>query len=106
MPGVTITRDPRAIVVGVLLLLSVFVVAFVWPVLGWHARGIILAGYGITLGLIMLIPAQRTRRRLRSGVRPRVPCWARKRTRAGHRRPHRPLLPPGRTVHRAGWPRG
>jgi hypothetical protein len=38
MPGVTITRDPRAIVVGVLLLLSVFVVAFVWPVLGWHAR--------------------------------------------------------------------
>ncbi len=69
MPGVTITRDPRGIVVGVLLLVSVFAVVFVWPVLSWHARGMILAGYGITLLLVGLIPARRTRRLLTSGVR-------------------------------------
>lgn len=70
MPSVSITftRDPRAVAVGFLLMGSVIVVSSVWFSLSWHARGMILAGYGITLLLAGLIPALRTRGLLRSGA--------------------------------------
>jgi hypothetical protein len=44
------------------------VVSRVWDSLSWHPRGMILAAYGIVLLPFGLIPALRTRGRLRSGA--------------------------------------
>jgi hypothetical protein len=47
---------------------TLFVVFLGWSLLGWHARGMILAAYGVALLLVLLLPALRTRERLKSGV--------------------------------------
>jgi Protein of unknown function (DUF3592) len=69
VPSITVARGPRAVAVGFLLIGSVFVVAWVWDSLSWHARGMILAAYGVTVLVVGLVPALRTRGLLRSGAR-------------------------------------
>jgi Protein of unknown function (DUF3592) len=69
VPEVTFARGPRAVGLGFLLIGSVFVVSRVWHSLSWHARGMILAAYGIAFLPFALIPALRTRGRLKSGAR-------------------------------------
>ena len=61
-------RGRRFDLVGWLLLGSVLLVWWRWSSLGWHARGMILAAYGIVFGLVMLRPALRTRGLLTAGV--------------------------------------
>ena len=61
-------RAQRFDLVGWLLLGSVLLVWWRWSSLSWHARGMILAAYGIVFGLVMLAPALRTRGLLKSGV--------------------------------------
>lgn len=70
MPALNITfaRSPRARVLVLLLLGSAFVVSWKWNSLSAHARGLILAAYGVTLLGFLLIPAFRTRGLLKSGA--------------------------------------
>jgi Protein of unknown function (DUF3592) len=70
VPPVTIrfARSPRARVLAFLVLGSVLVVSWKWDSLRPHARGLILAAYGITLVGFLLIPAFRTRRLLQNGA--------------------------------------
>jgi hypothetical protein len=51
-----------------LLIGSVFLVFWRWSLLNWHARGMILAAYGVVLLLVVLLPALRTRGLLKSGA--------------------------------------
>jgi hypothetical protein len=56
-------------VVGWLLLGSALLVWWRWSSLSWHARGMTLAAYGVVFGLVMLLPALRTRGLLATGAR-------------------------------------
>ena len=62
-------RGPRATLVGWLLLGTVFLVSWKWSVLSWHARGMILAAYGVIFLSVLLFPALRTRSQLKGGAR-------------------------------------
>jgi Protein of unknown function (DUF3592) len=68
VPRVRLSSDPRIMWVAYLLVGSVFVTAWAWGGLGWHTRGMILAGYGVVILLVLLLPALRIRARLKSGV--------------------------------------
>lgn len=59
---------PRARVLGFLVIASVFVVFWKWDSFSWHARGMILAAYGVVCLGAGLIPALRTRGLLESGA--------------------------------------
>jgi hypothetical protein len=61
-------RGRRFDVVGWLLLGSALLVWWRWSSLGWHARGMILGAYGVVFGLVMLLPALRTRGLLATGA--------------------------------------
>ena len=61
-------RGPRATVVGWLLLGTVFLVSWKWSSLSWHARGVIVAAYGVILLSVLLFPALRTRSQLKGGA--------------------------------------
>jgi hypothetical protein len=64
----TLSRGPRETLLGFLLIGSVFLVFWRWSLLNWHARGMILAAYGVVLLLVVLLPALRTRGLLKSGA--------------------------------------
>ena len=53
---------------GFLVIGSVFVVFWKWDSFSWHARGMILAAYGVVCLVAGLIPALRTRGLLESGT--------------------------------------
>jgi hypothetical protein len=55
-------------VLGFLVFGSVFVVIWKWDSFSWHARGMILAAYGVVCLGAGLIPALRTRGLLESGA--------------------------------------
>ena len=59
---------PRTRVLGFLVIGSVFVVFWKWGSFSWHARGMILAAYGVLCLGAGLIPALRTRGLLESGA--------------------------------------
>jgi len=61
-------RSPRARVLVFLVIGSGIVVIATWHSLSWHARGIILAVYGLAFLGAMLILALRTRGLLQSGA--------------------------------------
>jgi hypothetical protein len=65
---VRLPADPRLAWASVLLPASVVVTAWAWQALGWHARGMLLAAYGVAVALVVLLPALRTRARLKAGV--------------------------------------
>jgi Protein of unknown function (DUF3592) len=65
---ITFARSPLARALGFLVMGSALVGFWKWDSLNSHARGLILAAYGVTLGGFMLIPALRTRRLLQSGA--------------------------------------
>jgi hypothetical protein len=69
VPSVTFARGPRAVAVGFLLVGSIILVSQVWDSLSWHARGLILAAYGVTALAVGLIPGLRTRALLKRGAR-------------------------------------
>ena len=60
---------PRTSWLGFPVVGSAIVVIWKWDSLSWHARGTILAAYGVTLLGAVLIPALRTRGLLKSGAR-------------------------------------
>ena len=62
-------RGRRFDLVGLLLAGSVLLVWWRWSSLSWHARGMILAAYGVVFVLVMLPPALRTRGLLKTGAR-------------------------------------
>ena len=68
MRQVKLPAEPRLAWSSVLLPASLFVTAWAWGGLGWHARGMLLAAYGVAVALILLRPALRTRARLKAGV--------------------------------------
>jgi hypothetical protein len=67
IPTSIVPRGPRSILFTCLLLASGLLVSWKWDSLSPHARGIILAAYGV-IGLSLLIPALRTRELLKSGI--------------------------------------
>jgi Protein of unknown function (DUF3592) len=64
----TLWRGPRETLLAFVLIGSGFLVFWRWSLLNWHARGMILAAYGIVLLLVVLLPALRTRGLLKSGA--------------------------------------
>ena len=69
MPAVDVKLGgPRTSVLGFLVIGSVFVVFWKWGSFSWHARGMILAAYGVVCLGAGLIPALRTRGLLESGA--------------------------------------
>ena len=69
MPAISVNfRSTRAKVLGGLAIGSVFVVLVMWDALSWHARGMILAAYGVVCLGAGLIPALRARGLLESGT--------------------------------------
>jgi hypothetical protein len=68
MRQVRLPAVPRWAWAVVLLLVSLIVTVWAWGGLGWHARGMLLAGYGVAVALVLLLPALRTRARLKTGV--------------------------------------
>jgi Protein of unknown function (DUF3592) len=68
MRQVKLPADPRLAWAYVLLPASLFVTAWAWGGLGWHARGMLLAAYGVVVALVLLLLALRTRARLQAGV--------------------------------------
>ena len=69
MPAVSVKLGgPRTCVLGFLVIGSVFVAFWEWDSLSWHARGMILAAYGVVCLGAGLIPALRTRGLLKSGA--------------------------------------
>ena len=68
MRQVRLPAEPRLAWAFVLLGGSVFVTVWAWGGLGWHARGLLLAAYGVAVALALLLPALRTRARLKAGV--------------------------------------
>ena len=72
VPGVSFSfRSPRANVLCFLAIGSAIVVIWRWHSLSWHARGIILAVYGVACLGAGLIPALRTRGLLKRGAQAR-----------------------------------
>jgi uncharacterized protein DUF3592 len=69
VPAVSVRFGPRTSLIVILGIGSVFLVRWVWDSFSWHARGMILAAYGVTLLGVALIPALRTRAMLKSGAR-------------------------------------
>ena len=65
---VKLPAEPRLAWASVLVPGSVMVAVWAWQVLGWHARGMLLAAYGVAVALVLLRPALRTRTRLKAGV--------------------------------------
>ena len=65
---VKLPAEPRLAWASVLVPGSLMVTAWAWQVLGWHARGMLLAAYGVAVALVLLRPALRTRGRLKAGV--------------------------------------
>jgi Protein of unknown function (DUF3592) len=68
MRQVKLPADPRLAWASVLLPASLFATAWAWGALGWHARGMLLAVYGVAVALVLLLPALRARARLKAGV--------------------------------------
>jgi uncharacterized protein DUF3592 len=68
MRQVKLPAEPRLAWAFVLVPGSLMVTAGVWGGLGWHARGLLLAAYGVAVALVLLRPALRTRARLKAGV--------------------------------------
>jgi hypothetical protein len=68
MRQVKLPADPRLAWAPLLLLAIAVVTAVAWGSLGWHARGMLLAAYGVVVALVLLLPALRTRARLKAGV--------------------------------------
>jgi Protein of unknown function (DUF3592) len=68
MRQVKLPAEPRLAWASVLLPASLMVTAWAWGGLGWHARGMLLAAYGVAVALVLLRPALRTRARLKAGV--------------------------------------
>jgi Protein of unknown function (DUF3592) len=68
MRQVKLPADPRLAWAFVLLPGSIVVTAWAWGGLGWHARGMLLAAWGVAVALVLLLPALRTRARLKAGV--------------------------------------
>jgi Protein of unknown function (DUF3592) len=68
MRQVKLPADPRLAWAFVLLPGSLVVTAWAWGGLGWHARGMLLAAWGVAVALVLLLPALRTRARLKAGV--------------------------------------
>src|SRR6266540_3830100 len=68
---ITFGRSPRARALGFLVMGSALVVSWKWDSLSWHARGLILAAYGVAglgFGLNQVLD---TRGLLKSGARTR-----------------------------------
>lgn len=57
-----------ATVVRIVLVVGVFLAFWRWSSLGWHARGLILAAYGVVLLLVVLLSVLRLRARARGTV--------------------------------------
>jgi hypothetical protein len=68
MRRVKLPAEPRLAWASVLFLVGLIVTVWAWGALGWHARGLLLAAYGVAVALILLVPALRTRARLKAGV--------------------------------------
>jgi hypothetical protein len=68
MRQVRLPADPRVAWAFVLLPASVVVTAAAWEGLDWHARGMLLAAYGVAVALVLLLPALRARARLKAGL--------------------------------------
>jgi hypothetical protein len=68
IPTIRFARSPRARALAFLVLGSAFVVYWTWDSLSAHARGVILATYGVTLVGFLLVDAFRTRRLLQIGA--------------------------------------
>jgi hypothetical protein len=68
MRQVKLPAEPRLAWASVLLPASLIVTAWAWQGLGWHARGMLLAAYGVAVALVLVRPALRTRARLKAGV--------------------------------------
>ena len=68
MRQVKLPAEPRLAWASVLLPASLMVTAWAWQGLGWHARGMLLAAYGVAVALVLVRPALRTRARLKAGV--------------------------------------
>ena len=66
--NITFARSPGARALAFLVAGSAVVVWWKWDSLSSHARGLILAAYGVTLAGFVLIEAFRTRRLLTSGA--------------------------------------
>jgi hypothetical protein len=113
MRQVKLPADPRLAWASVLLPISLFATVWAWGALGWQARGMLLAAYGVAVALVLLLPALRTRARLKAGVSAQgTVVGAEKRisstgigTWAPTFVPNHPLPPEG-AVHHAGRPHG
>jgi Protein of unknown function (DUF3592) len=68
MRQVKLPAEPRLAWASVLVPGILIVTVWAWQVLGWHARGMLLAAYGVAVALVLLPPALRTRARLKAGV--------------------------------------
>jgi hypothetical protein len=68
MRQVKLPADPRLAWASVLLPGILIVTVWAWGGLGWHARGMLFAAYGVAVALVLLLPALRTRARLKAGV--------------------------------------
>jgi len=67
--AVTFGRGPRARLLSFVLVGSALPLSWVWDSLGAHARGMILAAYGVTVLGLGLLPELRTRGLLKRGAR-------------------------------------
>jgi hypothetical protein len=68
MRQVKLPAEPRLAWASVLVPGILIVTVWAWQVLGWQARGMLLAAYGVAVALVLLRPALRTRARLKAGV--------------------------------------
>jgi hypothetical protein len=68
MRKVRLPAETRLAWASVLFLVGFIVTAWAWGALGWHARGVLLAVYGVAVALVLLLPALRARARLKAGV--------------------------------------
>jgi hypothetical protein len=65
---VKLPAEPRLAWASVLLPVVLIVTVWAWQALGWHARGMLLAVYGVAVALVLLRPALGTRAGLKAGV--------------------------------------
>jgi hypothetical protein len=68
MRQVRLPAEPRLAWATVLLPAGLIVTAWAWQALGWRARGMLLAAWGVAVALVLLLPALRSRARLKAGV--------------------------------------